>query len=127
MTREEVTKHIRESPKNNFLLILSTGFGKTRCAIDLMDNKVQLGLPVLIVIPRLVLIENWKKELIKFGFEDYIQYITFTTYNSLHKHINKHWSYVVYDECHHLSERCKEIASCIESNLIIFSLIHYCL
>ena len=60
MTREEVTRHIRESPKDNFLLILSTGFGKTYCALMLIEQRVKVGLPILIVIPRLV-IENWKK------------------------------------------------------------------
>ena len=66
MTREEVTKHIRESPKDNFLLILSTGFGKTYCALMLIEQRVKVGLPILIVIPRLVLIENWKKEIKSF-------------------------------------------------------------
>ena len=72
MTREEVTKHIRESPKNNFLLILPTGFGKTYCALELIENRVKLGLPILIVIPRLFLIENWKKELNKFKLPDVV-------------------------------------------------------
>ena len=120
MTREEVTKHIRESPKNNFLLILSTGFGKTYCALDLIENRVKLGLPILIVIPRLVLIENWKKEIKKFGLEEYLPYITFTTYNSLHKQVDKEWSTVILDEAHHLSERCKEILINISSDYKIF-------
>ena len=79
MTREEVTKHIRESPNKNYLLILSTGFGKTKFAIDIMEKIEKFHFPVLIVVPRLILIENWKKELKKFGFEDYLQYKTFTT------------------------------------------------
>lgn len=99
MTREEVTKHIRESPKDNFLLILSTGFGKTYCALGLIEQRVKVGLPILIIIPRLVLIENWKKEIKKFGLEEYLPYITFTTYQSLHKYINTQWENVVYDEC----------------------------
>lgn len=111
MTREEVTKHIRESPNKNYLLILSTGFGKTKFAIDIMEKIEKFHFPILIVVPRLILIENWKKELKKFGFEDYLQYITFTTYNSLHKHITKNWGYVIYDECHHLSERCRDLVS----------------
>jgi len=116
MTREEVTKHIRESPKNNFLLILSTGFGKTYCAIELIEQRVKIGLPILIVIPRLVLIENWKKEIKKFGLEEYLPYITFTTYQSLHKHTDVKWICVIYDECHHLSDRCKEIITNITSD-----------
>lgn len=109
MTREEVSKHIRESPNNNHLLILSTGFGKTKLAIDLLERVMLDHHSILIVVPRLVLIENWKEELTKFGFSHYIPNITFITYNSLHKQIGKHYTYVIYDECHHISERCKEI------------------
>ena len=94
MTREEVTRHIRESPKDNFLLILSTGFGKTYCALELIKQRVKVGLPILIVIPRLVLIENWKKEIKKFGLEEYLPKITFTTYNSLHKYVDINWKAV---------------------------------
>ena len=120
MTREEVTKRIRESPKDDFLLILSTGFGKTYCALMLIEQRVKVGLPILIVIPRLVLIENWKKEIKKFGLEEYLPYITFTTYNSLHKQVDKEWSTVILDEAHHLSERCKEILINISSDYKIF-------
>lgn len=109
MNREEVSKHIRESPNNNHLLILSTGFGKTKLAIDLLERVMLDHHSILIVVPRLVLIENWKEELTKFGFSHYIPNITFTTYNSLHKYVGKHYTYVIYDECHHISERCKEI------------------
>ena len=120
MTREEVTNRIRESPKDNFLLILSTGFGKTYCALELIKQRVKVGLPILIVIPRLVLIENWKKEIKKFGLEEYLPKITFTTYNSLHKCVDINWKVVIYDECHHLSERCKEIANNIKGKYNIF-------
>ena len=120
MTREEVTKHIRESPKDDFLLILSTGFGKTYCALELIKQRVKVGLPILIVIPRLVLIENWKKEIKKFGLEEYLPKITFTTYQSLHKYQETEWTCTIYDECHHLSERCKTITENIYSYYNIF-------
>ena len=120
MTREEVTKHIRESPKDNFLLILSTGFGKTYCALMLIEQRVKVGLPILIVIPRLVLIENWKKEIKKFGLEEYLPYITFTTYQSLHKYEETEWTCVIYDECHHITDRCKNIMEKIISYHNIF-------
>lgn len=116
MTREEASKHIRESPNNNHLLILPTGMGKTKLAIDLLERIVLEHQPILIVVPRLVLIENWKEEITKFGFSHYISDITFTTYNSLHKHTNKVWKYVIYDECHHISDRCKEILPNIQGD-----------
>ena len=115
MTREEVSKHIRESPNKNFLLILPTGHGKTFQSLHVLEKMENSRLPVLIVVPRLVLIESWKEELKKFGFDYYLDLITFTTYNSLHKHCNKNWGLVIYDECHHLSDRCKELLYSIES------------
>ena len=120
MTREEVINHIRESPNNNFLLILSTGFGKTYCAFDIIKQRVQLKLPILIVVPRLVLIENWKFEIRKFSLEEYLPYITFSTYQSLHKHVDKKWECVIFDECHHLSERCMNLWNTNNSNINIF-------
>ena len=120
MTREEVTKHIRESPKSNFLLILPTGHGKTFQALQLLKTKVIINTPVLIVVPRLVLIENWKKEFKKFNMEEHLKHVIFTTYNSLHKHTNTNYVYTIYDECHHLSDRCKEIIPNIKSVLNIF-------
>ena len=115
MTREEVTKRIRESPNKNFLLVLPTGHGKTLQSFHILEKIENFRFPVLIVIPRLVLIESWKDELRKFGFDYYLDYITFTTYNSLHKHINKNWGLVIYDECHHISSRCKELLYNINS------------
>lgn len=120
MNREEVITHIRESPKNNFLLILSTGFGKTYCALDILKQRVKVGLPLLIVIPRLVLIESWKAEIKKFGLEEYLPYITFTTYQSLHKYEKSKWNCTIYDECHHLSERCKKLINNIYSYHNVF-------
>lgn len=115
MTREEIIKRVRDSPNKNFLLVLPTGMGKTRVALEILRQRVFLEFPVLIVVPRLVLIDNWKEELRKFHLEHYLPYITFTTYNSLHKHTETKWFYVVYDECHHISDRCKEILPNINS------------
>ena len=120
MTREEVTKHIRESPKNNFLLILPTGHGKTAQSLHIIKDKVKVQEQILIVIPRLVLIENWKEEFKKFNMEEYLPYTHFTTYNSLHKYNDRKWKTIIYDECHHISERCKEIVKTITGEHNIF-------
>lgn len=120
MTREEVTNHIRESPNCNYLLILPTGHGKTYQALTIIDKYILEPKAILIVVPRLILIDNWKEEFEKFGFSHYLPYVTFTTYNSLHKHVDKNWYITIYDECHHLSERCKEITNKLYSKHNIF-------
>lgn len=110
MNRELVNKSILElSDKySNILCELPTGFGKTKQALDILKRHIKkLSQDILIVIPRNVLIESWKQEFKKWGMEKYLLSVTFTTYVSLPKHEGK-WDMVIFDECHHLSERCRE-------------------
>lgn len=62
MNREEVRDEILSVPNHNLLLELTTGFGKSKLALDIMAQRVKPGSKVLIVVPRLVLMENWAKE-----------------------------------------------------------------
>lgn len=48
----------------NVLFEVCTGFGKSKMALDSLP-KAGKGQWNLIVIPKLVLIDNWKKEIIK--------------------------------------------------------------
>ena len=110
MNREKVNESILElSDKySNILLELPTGFGKTKQALYILKRHIKkLNQDILIVIPRNVLIESWKQEFKKWGMEKYLLSVTFTTYVSLPKHEGK-WDMVIFDECHHLSERCRE-------------------
>lgn len=106
MNREEVSKEIMNIKNNNLLITLPTGHGKSKVAIDrirkVSNNKGNL----LIVIPRNVLMQNWLEEITKWWPECDLQ-IKFTTYVSFPKHIGN-WDYAIFDECHHLSERCRE-------------------
>ena len=110
MDRDLVNKSILElSDKySNILCELPTGFGKTKQALDILKRHIKkLNQDILIVIPRNVLIESWKQEFKKWGMEKYLLSVTFTTYVSLPKHEGK-WDMVIFDECHHLSDRCRE-------------------
>lgn len=110
MNREKVNKSILElSDKySNILLELPTGFGKTKQALDILKRHIKkLNQDILIVIPRNVLIESWKQEFKKWDMEKYLLSVSFTTYVSLPKHEGK-WDMVIFDECHHLSDRCRE-------------------
>lgn len=112
MNREEVLNEILSLKESNICCELTTGFGKTRIAIELLKQRECKS--ILIVIPRLVLIENWKEELKKWGFPTNAS-ITFSTYISLHKHAGV-YDAVVYDEAHHLTERCYEAIESIKSH-----------
>lgn len=61
---------------------------------------------LLIVVPKNVLKVNWADELAKW-WPDCKLNITFSTYVSFPKHKGK-WDFIIFDEAHHLSERCRE-------------------
>lgn len=113
ITREQVRDEILQVESPHILAELPTSFGKTRVAIDFMLKHIHdmidefMAPKILIVIPRLVLIDNWKDEFKKWGCEDYLELVTFVTYVSFPKMAGD-WDVVIFDEVHHLSERCRE-------------------
>ena len=110
MNRDSVNKEVLElsDKHNNMLIELPTGFGKSKLALDILKKHITyMQQEVLIVVPRLVLIDTWKEEFEKWGMKKYLMSVTFVTYVSLPKKAGK-WSMVIFDECHHLSERCRE-------------------
>ena len=65
MNRDSVNKEILElcDKHDNMLIELPTGFGKSKLALDILKKCIiNLQQEVLIVVPRLVLIDTWKKE-----------------------------------------------------------------
>ena len=121
--REELSNLLNKSTSKEIVLELSTGLGKSKLALEFINNhysKNAIFKNILIVIPRLVLINNWKDEIKKWGFEELLNYIVFTTYNSLHKYYDNSWDVICYDEAHHLSDRCKEIDSHLSSKYRLF-------
>ena len=110
MNRDSVNKEILELSNNhkNLLIELPTGFGKSKLALDILKKHIEtINQKVLIVVPRLVLIDTWKEEFEKWGMRTYLLSVEFVTYVSLPK-VAGNWDMVIFDECHHLSERCRE-------------------
>ena len=115
MTREDIQKEILSLKGSNWLLELATGTGKSKLALGkikaLSDAEGEgrtplIGKTLLIVVPRNVHKKNWEEE-IKKWWPDCQLLISFTTYVSFPKYRGD-WDYVIFDECHHLSERCRE-------------------
>lgn len=108
MTREDITQEVLGLKGNNFLLELPTGTGKSKIAIEkikdlsLVDSRAK----ILIVVPRNVHKKSWENE-IKKWWPKCPFIITYTTYVSFPKY-KGYWDYIIFDECHHLSERCRE-------------------
>ena len=116
-TKETLTDKIISTATNNILCCLPTGYGKSKLALDIITNRCEVNDQILVVIPRNVLIENWQQEIDKWNA---MGIYTFTTYISLQKHLNKEWDAIIFDECHHLSERCLEFLGEFKSKIRIF-------
>lgn len=104
MTREDILKEILSLEGNNWLLELATGTGKSRLAIEKVKSLKCKTL--LLIVNRNVHKENWAEEIKKWWSNCNLQ-ITMTTYVSLPKYAGK-YDVAIFDECHHLSERCRE-------------------
>lgn len=112
MTREEIQTEILSLGGSNWLLELATGWGKSKMALDKIRHlaESQNKGTLLIVVPRVVHKANWKLEVMKWwsAFPISVSYVTYVSFPKL---TQKDWDYVIFDECHHLSERCREALS----------------
>lgn len=108
MDKEEILNKIAKERNKNILLEMATGYGKSKMALDIIKQRGIDGY-ILIVVPKLVLINNWQEELSKWGFDAHLLRIKFTTYSSLGKHWNQVWQYVIWDEAHHITQRIASI------------------
>lgn len=105
--RDEILQRVLNTKKNNIVLELATSFGKSKIALEKLHQLYLGDYKILVVIPRNVLIQNWKNEFIKWGYADMLDNVAFTTYVSFPKYAGS-WDMVIFDEAHHLSERCQE-------------------
>lgn len=117
--RDKVLQRVLNVYRRSIVLELATGVGKTKLALEKVHQLYKEDSKILIVIPRNVLIDNWKEEFKKWHYADMLPNVTFTTYVSLPKHAG-HWDIVVFDEAHHLSERCQEALSYFKIKHSIF-------
>lgn len=104
MTRKDILKEVLSLEGNNWLLELPTGTGKSKIALEKVKSLG--GKTLLLVVNRNVHKQNWADE-IKKWWSNCNMKITMTTYVSLPKYAGK-YDCAIFDECHHLSERCRE-------------------
>lgn len=105
--REIITQEVLNiaDSNNHIILELGTGVGKTLIALKVMQKWIPNQGKALVVVPRLVLIDNWKKEIEKWSIDTANISIDFITYMSYPK-VTDEYDVVIYDEAHHFSERC---------------------
>ena len=118
MTREEIHQvALKEIDRNSYLVLeLTTGFGKTRLAIDLINhicNKLKKELSVLLLVAKRVHKQTWLDEITKWGGIK-TSNITIECYESLKKYNNSTFDIIVADEMQHLSETRLDILSTIK-------------
>lgn len=107
MNRDNILKEILNIKAVNVLLELPTGLGKSKMAIEKIKSlRSRMGQHLLIVVPRNVHKQNWADELKKWWPKCDFK-ISYTTYVSFPKYKGT-WDFAIFDECHHLSERCRE-------------------
>lgn len=106
MTREDIKQEVLDLRGNNWLLELGTGVGKSKLALDKLKSLNLKKSKLLIVVPRNVHKLNWADEIHKWWSTCNLD-ISYTTYVSFPKYKGD-WDAVIFDECHHLSERCRE-------------------
>ena len=115
MTREQITNECLAAIDSSkcLLTLLSTGFGKSRIAIDCINkicDKVfsieNDRTDVLIVVDKKVHIKNWKDEFEKWGGIK-TDNVEFCCYASLHKYAKSYWDIVILDEAHHVGSEAR--------------------
>jgi superfamily II DNA or RNA helicase len=83
---------------------LSMGTGKTLLGLKHMKHFHKEGNRYLVVAPKNSIFQSWKDDAVKFGMEELVPCITFTTYLSLTKHDWTRYNALYLDECHSLKE-----------------------
>lgn len=82
---------------------LPTGYGKSK---EALKNIIKGTNGTLIVIPTIIMIDNWKREIEKWEDELglYCENFEFSTYKGLDKMSGHVFDTVILDECHHVTD-----------------------
>ncbi len=87
--------------KNRIVVEAATGTGKTKIALDLIDEE---DLSWSVICPTQSIVEAWEEEIVKHGKEHLRERLDIYCYASLHKYIDNRGTNYVLDECHRVTE-----------------------
>jgi superfamily II DNA or RNA helicase len=104
MIREDVQRDalLATDGKRVCSLVLATGVGKTLVGLTHMERNTTPLMRCLVVAPKKAIFQSWKDDAMKFGKENLLGRMTFTTYLSLNKHNPNDYDAVYLDEMHSL-------------------------
>ncbi len=105
MTRDDIQSKILSILENidRGTIGLSGSGGKTLLGLKHIDKNKHLNLRILIGVPKKAVITTWKKESVKFKFEQLLKNVKFTTYLSLSKLNPDDYDIIYFDEIHSLT------------------------
>lgn len=113
MTREEIYNQcVQKIDKTNGLMLeLTTGTGKTRIALNLINHLVETKykgkkISLLLLVAKRVHKQTWKDEISKWGGLN-VDSITMECYESMHKHTGNHYTFILMDEIHHVKSETR--------------------
>jgi superfamily II DNA or RNA helicase len=104
MTKDQVQEEAIKATKDRqkCSVVLGTGVGKTLVGLTHMENNTTPLMKCLVVAPKKAIFQSWKDDAMKFGMEELLGRMTFTTYLSLNKHKPTDYDIVYLDEMHSL-------------------------
>ena len=88
--------------KQRCSLALATGVGKTLVGLLHIEKNTSELHNVLVVAPKKSIFQSWSDDAVKFGKQDLLKRITFSTYIGLPKRDPNEYDYIYLDECHSL-------------------------
>ena len=104
MTKDQVQEEAIKATdgRQKCSVVLGTGVGKTLVGLTHMENNTTPLMKCLVVAPKKAIFQSWKDDAIKFGKEELLGRMVFTTYLSLNKHKPTDYDVVYLDEMHSL-------------------------
>jgi superfamily II DNA or RNA helicase len=104
MNRQEIQRDalLAVEGKRACSLVLATGVGKTLVGLTHMQQNSTPLMKCLVVAPKKAIFQSWKDDAMKFGMEELLGRMVFTTYLSLNKHKPTDYDIVYLDEMHSL-------------------------
>lgn len=104
MERQEIQEEALKATegRRKCSVVLGTGVGKTLVGLLHMERNTTAMQNVLVVAPKKSIFQSWSDDAVKFGKQDLLKRITFSTYIGLSKRDPNTYDYVYLDECHSL-------------------------
>lgn len=104
MKRDEIQEEALKATegRRRCSVVLGTGVGKTLVGLLHIERNTNAMQNVLVVAPKKSIFQSWSDDAVKFGKQDVLERITFSTYIGLPKRNPDEYDYVYLDECHSL-------------------------